>query len=428
MEIKDIYSLIEGRTVTTDTRNINSGDVFFALKGENFDGNVFAGQAIENGAFMAIIDNPRYADLPRTLLVDDTLHTLQQVAAYHREKLGIPILGITGTNGKTTTKELCYAVASKKYSTVATKGNLNNHIGVPLTLLSMNASTEFGIVEMGANHPGEIEFLCNIANPDYGLITNVGEAHIEGFGSKEMIIETKTALYRHIARKNGKVIVNSTDQILMEHAANIEHITYGDKGSLAKGELVQSIPNMVLDLYTQHGHLYIKTNLIGGYNYHNAMAAIAFGRLLGINDEAIAKAIEEYTPGNMRSQLIKSETNTIVLDAYNANPTSMTVAIENFANIRHSDKIVILGEMRELGHREESAHKELVEQVCKCDFKQIILVGRPFECHADKTNNILWFENTETLIEHLKVNKPEKSIIFVKGSRGNRLERIVEHL
>ena len=291
MEIKDIYSLVQGHRVTTDTRNIATGDVFFALKGENFDGNTFAKQAIEAGACMAIIDNPEYAELPRTLLVENTLHTLQQVAAYHRHILGIPIIGITGTNGKTTTKELCHAVLSQKFNTVATKGNLNNHIGVPLTLLSMDSTTQLGIVEMGANHPGEIEFLCNIADPDFGLITNIGEAHIEGFGSKQAIIETKTALYRHVAAKGGKVFVNSTDQLLIEQASGIEQATYGDTGTIAKGQLMQSIPNMVLDLYTPHGHRYIKTNLIGGYNYHNAMAATALGRFFEIDDDKIVAAI-----------------------------------------------------------------------------------------------------------------------------------------
>ncbi len=428
MEISDIYSLLKGHRVTTDTRAVVSGDVFFALKGENFDGNSFAQQAIENGAFMAIIDNPKYASLPRTLLVENVLHTLQQVAAYHRHKLGIPILGITGTNGKTTTKELCHAVISKGVNCVATKGNLNNHIGVPLTLLSMDETTQFGIVEMGANHPGEIEFLCNIADPDYGLITNVGEAHIEGFGSKEMIIETKTALYRHITAKGGKLFVNSSDALLMSKAEKVETYTYGDSGTIAKGELKQSIPNMVLELYTPHGHLYIKTNLIGGYNYHNAMAAIALGRYLRIDDSEIANAIEQYTPGNMRSQLIKSESNTIVLDAYNANPTSMNVAVTNFANIQRDKKVVILGEMRELGHREAEAHAELVNLVLEQNFNKVYFVGKPFENHKDRATNIIWCENTERLIELLKVEKPENSIIFVKGSRGNRLERIVEHL
>lgn len=428
MEIKDIYSLLKGHRVTTDTRNITAGDIFFALKGENFDGNSFAAQAIEGGAYMVIIDNPQYASLPRTLLVDNVLHTLQQVAAYHRHQLGIPILGITGTNGKTTTKELCYTVLSKKYNTVATKGNLNNHIGVPLTLLSMDQTTEFGIVEMGANHPGEIEFLCNIADPDYGLITNVGEAHIEGFGSKEMIIETKTALYRHIAAKGGKLFVNCEDSTLMKKSQGVERHTYGVCGDIAKGTLEQSIPSMVMDLYTTHGHRYVKTKLIGGYNFFNAMAAVAIGKFREIDDETIAQAIEEYTPGNMRSQLIKSDSNTIVLDAYNANPTSMNVAVGNFANMQHPKKIVILGEMRELGHRTQEAHAELVNLLLENNFYKIFLVGKPFETHKDRAENIIWSESTEILIEHLKLNKPENSIIFVKGSRGNRLERIVEHL
>jgi UDP-N-acetylmuramoyl-tripeptide--D-alanyl-D-alanine ligase len=292
----------------------------------------------------------------------------------------------------------------------------------------MDQTTEFGIVEMGANHPGEIEFLCNIADPDYGLITNVGEAHIEGFGSKEMIIETKTALYRHIAAKGGKLFVNCEDSTLMEKSQGVERHTYGVCGDIAKGTLEQSIPSMVMDLYTTHGHRYVKTKLIGGYNFFNAMAAVAIGKFREIDDETIAQAIEEYTPGNMRSQLIKSDSNTIVLDAYNANPTSMNVAVGNFANMQHPKKIVILGEMRELGHRTQEAHAELVNLLLENNFYKIFLVGKPFETHKDRAENIIWSESTEILIEHLKLNKPENSIIFVKGSRGNRLERIVEHL
>ena len=245
---------------------------------------------------------------------------------------------------------------------------------------------------------------------------------------REMIIETKTALYRHVAAKQGKLFVNSSDELLMRKSAQIERETYGDTGTIAKGELVQSIPNMVLDLHSPHGHRYIKTKLIGGYNYHNAMAAIALGKFLDIDDETIAQAIEEYTPGNMRSQLIKSKSNTIILDAYNANPTSMTVAVTNFANMQHPNKIVILGEMRELGHREAEAHAELVNLVLEQNFSKIYFVGKPFENHKDRATNIIWTQNTEGLIELLKEEKPENSIIFVKGSRGNRLERIVEHL
>ncbi len=475
MILDAIYEKVKGHRITTDSRNVCEGDIFVALRGENFDGNDFVEAALKSGAAYAIAEkrcNSGKADSlegsgsgskdgnvnhsggskgaqesacsgagfsgsessgskildERVILVENSLETLQQLASLHRHKLNIPILGITGTNGKTTTKELCHAVVAKKYRTVATEGNLNNHIGVPLTLLSMDETTEFGIVEMGANHPGEIAALCKIADPDYGLITNIGEGHIEGFGTKENIIETKSALYRHVAAKRGTLFVNSDDPLLMRLSSGIERKTYGEKGDTAIGKIAQSIPYLVADIDSPHGHIYFKTKLVGGYNFDNVMAATAVGLSLGIDIEKIKEGVEEYRPGNMRSQLIEHPDNTIILDAYNANPSSMRVSIENFAQIAGDRKVVILGKMGELGHREASAHRELVELVAGSNFERVILIGEPFKEHLPLCKNAEWFESTEALMEALTKMKLKNCLIFVKGSRTNRLERIVEFL
>ncbi len=482
MILDAIYEKVKGHRITTDSRKVCEGDIFVALRGENFDGNDYVEAALKSGASYAIAEkSPSRARSvessgkakslevsgsgskdgnvnnsgssseakdsacsganvsgsknsgsgildERIILVENSLETLQKLASLHRHKLGIPILGITGTNGKTTTKELCHAVVAKKYRTVATEGNLNNHIGVPLTLLSMDETTEFGIVEMGANHPGEIATLCEIADPDYGLITNIGEGHIEGFGTKENIIETKSALYRHIAAKRGTLFVNSDDPLLMRLSSGIERKTYGEKGDTAVGKIAQSIPYLVADIDSPHGHIYFKTKLVGGYNFDNLMAATAVGLSLGIDIEKIKEGVEEYRPGNMRSQLIEHPDNTIILDAYNANPSSMRVSIENFAQIAGDKKVVILGKMGELGHREESAHRELVELVAGGNFERVILIGEPFKPHLPLCKNAEWFESTETLMEALTKMKLKNCLIFVKGSRTNRLERIVEFI
>lgn len=426
--IAEIYKqLVCGHRIETDSRKIIPGDIFIALKGEKFDGNEYALTAIEHGAIAAIIDNPQYKG-EKCILVKDTLKCLQELAHYHRKRLGIPILGITGTNGKTTTKELCHAVLAKKYKTFATQGNFNNHIGVPLTLLSMDETTEFGIVEMGANHPGEIQDLCAIADPDFGLITNIGYAHLEGFGNYENIIITKKALYEHVFAKKGTIFVNASDNLLMQLSEGHDRNTYGVEGHLIEGEIKQTVPYLVYSIITPKGQLYIKTQLVGGYNFDNAMAATAVGIHFGIDPLEIQKAIESYHPSNLRSQLIKSEHNTIILDAYNANPSSMQVAINNFHDMSGEHKILILGEMRELGNASLKAHKALVDLILQGGFEKIFLIGNNFEHCYEKCNFITWFPNTESLTEMLRMNPITESFIFIKGSRGNRLEQIVECL
>lgn len=426
--LSELYTnIIRGHRVTTDSRQVQPGDIFIALKGNNFDGNRYAREALKTGAVLAVIDDPAYQS-EGCELVEDTLTFLQQLARHHRRQLGIPILGITGTNGKTTTKELCQAVLSQKFNTFATQGNFNNHIGVPLTLLSMDETTEFGIVEMGANHPGEIKSLCEIAEPDWGIITNIGHAHLEGFGSYENIIQTKKALYDYIFQKNGKVFVNAGDPLLLQLSEGHDRSTYGIAGELLKGEIKQTIPYLVYALKTLKGDLYIKTHLVGGYNFDNAMAASALGISLGIDPLQIQKALEEYRPSNLRSQLIRTPENTVILDAYNANPSSMKASLTNFCDMPGKHKILILGEMLELGEESENAHREVVALAQQSNPDKIFLVGNNFEHCQDKSNFITWFKDTATLMEELSRQPLTSSFIFIKGSRGNRLERIVEYL
>lgn len=425
--IEKLYPAIRGHRITTDSRQIIRGDIFIALKGENFDGNRYAAAALEQGAALAIIDNADYLS-PGCELVADSLLFLQQLAHYHRQQLHIPILGITGTNGKTTTKELCHAVLSKKFKTFATQGNFNNHIGVPLTLLSMDETIEFGIVEMGANHPGEIKTLCEIADPDFGIITNIGHAHLKGFGSYENIIATKKALYDYLLPKNGPVFVNTGDPLLIQLSRDHKRYTYGQEGDLLKGEIKQTVPYLVYSLKTRKGDLYVKTHLVGGYNFDNAMAASAIGMHFGIDPLDIQTAIENYRPSNLRSQLIRSGRNTIILDAYNANPSSMRASVGNFCEMPGEHKVVILGEMLELGTENAAAHEEIVRLTQQGNFDRIFLIGNNFEHCADKCNFITWFKDTESFMEYLKSHPLNDSFIFIKGSRGNKLERIVEYL
>ena len=427
--IQKVYQIFsEGRHVQIDSRKVQHGDIFIALKGENHNGNTFAMKALEQGASLAVVDEAEYAVNERCILVPDTLLFLQQLAHHHRRQLNIPILGITGTNGKTTTKELCHAVLSKKFRTVATQGNYNNHIGVPLTLLSMDKNTEIGIVEMGANHPGEIQTLCDIAEPNYGIITNIGYAHLEGFESFENIVKTKTALYAAVQTKGGKIFVNASDELLMQHANEHAKITYGPNVCNTNGEIQQSIPYLVYRLKTLKGDLYIKTKLIGGYNMDNALAASAVGQYFEIDPLQIKEAIENYTPSNLRSQLLKTEQNTIVLDAYNANLSSMKVALLNFAEIQHHQKLIIIGEMRELGSFSKEAHTQILDIIAEKHLFNAILVGKNFEELVNKYTFTTYFENTDLLIEYIKNKGIRDCFILIKGSRGNQLERIVEYL
>ena len=353
MKIKEIHQhFLNSSGISTDTRNIKSNSLFFALKGDHFNGNEFAHLAIGKGACKVIIDEKKFMN-DHSILVPNVLKTLQELASFHRTYLNIPIIALTGSNGKTTTKELVNVVLSKKFKTVATSGNFNNHIGVPLTLLNMDKSTELGIVEMGANHPGEIELLCTITKPDYGYITNFGKAHIEGFGSLEGVIKSKSELYQYLRATNKTVFVNDNDKNQKKKSEHIKKFTFGNESQNCAPQLIDSSNELLLSFEG----LTIQSHLIGHYNFNNIAAAITMGSYFGVDRMNIKKAIESYVPSNNRSQIIKKETNTIILDAYNANPTSMMAALKNFIQSSSPNKIVFLGDMFELGVTSEEEHQ-----------------------------------------------------------------------
>jgi UDP-N-acetylmuramoyl-tripeptide--D-alanyl-D-alanine ligase len=424
--MSELYQLFQKYPiVVTDTRKIVSNSIFFALKGANFNGNQFAAQALEKGAAYAVIDEKEYAIDDRFVLVDDVLKALQDLAREHRRALHIPILAITGTNGKTTTKELVNEVLKCKFTTYATQGNLNNHIGVPLTLLAMTQETEFGVVEMGANHPEEIKFLCEIAEPDYGMITNVGKAHLEGFGSFEGVKKTKKELYDYL-QGSGKVFVNCENQHLRGMLNEQETITYGDSEQAdSKAKFLQAEPYLILELRSPIGKLYVKTKLIGAYNFENALAALTVGRYFKIPEVEMKKALEEYTPSNNRSQLQKTEKNVLFLDAYNANPSSMKVAINNFANLKMKNKLLILGDMLELGDDSIKEHQALLDLLEEKELKAVYLVGDIF---TSINRNYKAFKTTDQLLKELKENEIKNHYILIKGSRGIKLEKVIEKL
>ncbi len=429
MEIANLYKLFsQYRIITTDSRNIPANSIFFALKGDNFNGNKFAVDALAKGAALAVIDEPEYAANDRMILVEDVLTSLQKLARFHRDQLKIPVLAITGTNGKTTTKELIAAVLSKKIKVNYTQGNLNNHIGVPLTILSMSPETELGIIEMGANHPGEIKLLCEIANPDFGLVTNMGKAHLEGFGSFEGVIKTKTEMYDFLRIKGGKCFINADNPLLVKQAKDLEQITYGKyDGYFLSGELGTTGYSLVVKALFPKGWLYLKSKLIGDYNFENLLAAACIGKYFEVDPLLIQKALEEYTPSNNRSQLIRKEKNTIIMDAYNANPTSMMMALANFANIQNNQKCVILGDMLELGEASDEEHQKIVDFVELQNFSDIYFVGPEFK-KAIAGNKKKKFDNAELLSNYLKTQPIENKLILIKGSRGIHLEKILEIL
>jgi len=429
MQLSNIYLLFkEHPIVVTDTRKIVPNSIFFALKGDNFNGNKFAMSAVEKGCNYAIIDEKEYAVDNRFVLVEDVLATLQDLAREHRRQLNIPILAITGTNGKTTTKELVHEVLRRKYQTAATIGNLNNHIGVPLTLLSMNVDTEFGIVEMGANHPGEIQQLCEIAEPDYGIITNVGKAHLEGFGSFEGVVKTKKELYDFLFKNGGKVFINADNDYLTEMLNDQESISYGNsENAFSKAKFLQAEPYLVLEIRSAIGKLYIKTKLIGAYNFENVLAAVTIGRYFKIDEIEIKEALEKYVPSNNRSQLKKTEKNILFLDAYNANPTSMKAAIENFAGMSRKNKVIILGDMLELGSDARKEHLDLLQLIQDRQLKSVFLVGDIFT-EVNSNEQFKTFKNTSELIKELDKTGLLNQYILIKGSRGIRLEQVIEKL
>lgn len=403
--------------------------MFFALKGANFNGNHFAASALEMGAAYAIVDEKEYANDSHIIYVDDVLQSLQQLARFHRQKLDLPILAITGTNGKTTTKELTAAVLSEKFKTVFTQGNLNNHIGVPLTLLSMTTETEIGIVEMGANHPGEIATLCEIALPNYGLITNVGKAHLEGFGSFEGVKQTKAELYRHIQHSGGKIFINRANPHLKEMAGATPYIPYTtDKNEPGfQGELIEANPFLVCKMKFPKGWLYIKTRLIGGYNLENAMAAATVGNYFEIDALKIKEALEGYVPANNRSQFIESNCNKLQLDAYNANPSSMQVALDTFQQINRNPKGVILGDMLELGTTSDEEHQKVVDRLAALEPEFVVLVGPRFS-QCQMPDSFKSFRTTGEAKIFLEDTKPSGYYLLIKGSRGMKLESLVEKL
>ena len=446
--IEEIYkTYLQSRTVTTDSRAITPGCLFFAFKGEKFDGNAFAPQALEQGAALCIISDPQYKVDDRCIVVPDVLATLQELATHHRRQLSIPVIGITGTNGKTTTKELVNAVLSRRYRTHATQGNYNNHLGVPLTLLSIPANAEIAIVEMGANHPGEIADLCKIAQPTFGLITNVGRAHLEGFGSFEGVIQTKTALYRHLASVGGTIFVNADNEILMKQLEELNEprptiITYGHDGSCqmlnsqlsilnsTRGHLVGSDPYM--KFYIEEGdNVYsIQSQLLGNYNFDNAMAAAAVGRHFRVELWDIKEAIEQYEPANKRSQYKETARNVLFLDCYNANPSSMKVALDNFEALQRDNKVAMLGNMRELGADSRHEHEAIVQRLLAANLAQVVLVGPEFEfaAHIADTPRLLWFATSDDAKAHFTQHPLTHSTVLLKGSNGTQMWKLEEVL
>ncbi len=424
--IERLYeTYLASRRVTTDSRHITPGCIFFAFRGETFDGNTFAPQALDQGAALCVISDPQYKVDDRCIVVPDVLATLQQLAAHHRRQLSIPFIGITGTNGKTTTKELVHAVLSRRYRTHATAGNHNNHLGVPLTLLSLPADAEIAIIEMGANHPGEIEALCAIADPDFGLITNVGRAHLEGFGSFEGVVRTKTELYRHLAQKQGTAFVNAANDILLRQAADchLSTISYGDTDTAQiRGHLVGSEPYMKYYMEDGDNVYSIQSQLLGNYNFDNAMAASAVGRFFRVDYWDIKEAIEQYTPSNNRSQYKDTGRNALILDCYNANPSSMKVALDNFEALQRDKKVAMLGGMRELGTESQAEHEKIVARLTDRADMRGVLVGPEFQFVQEMASpRLMWFADVVAASNYFEQNPLSGCTILLKGSNGTRM-------
>lgn len=426
MNIDLLYqTYLQSRAVTTDSRAITPGCIFFAFKGEKFDGNAFVPQALEQGAALCVTNNSQYLSNSRCMVVRDVLTTLQELAKCHRRHLTGPVIGITGTNGKTTTKELVHAVLSRRYRTHATTGNHNNHLGVPLTLLAMPADAEVAIVEMGANHPGEIESLCAIADPDFGLITNVGRAHLEGFGSFEGVVRTKTELYRHLSARQGTAFVDASNDILLRQASacHLTTVSYGDADTAqVRGHLVGSDPYMKYYMEDGDNVYSIQSQLLGNYNFANAMAASAVGRFFRVDYWDIKEAIEQYTPANNRSQYKQTANNTLILDCYNANPSSMKVALDNFEALRRGNKVAMLGNMRELGAESQREHQAIVDRLLARPDIHSVLVGSEFAfARANVGSSMLWFATVEEAVRHFAQHPLTGATILLKGSNGTRM-------
>ena len=477
MRISELYSIfLKYPIVTTDSRNCPAGAIFFALKGEKFDGNDYIEQALHNGAAYAVGDRANLPQNNRIIHVDNSLQSLQNLANYHRKQLNPKVIAITGTNGKTTTKELIAAALSTQYPTLFTQGNLNNHIGVPLTLLQLKPEHRYAVIEMGANHKGEIRELCQIADPDYGLITNVGKAHLEGFGSFEGVVRAKTELYDYISEKNGLIFVNIDNPILKERSRNANAVYYGTTTkALIQGRIMESesclemewgifineglskiyhdviarasarsnpfrINN--LDCFTSFAMtknetyeasltqewFRIKTQLAGNYNFENVLAAICVAICMDVKIENLNHAIADYTPANNRSQILKTQRNHLIVDAYNANPSSMQVAFDNFLSLKVSPKMAIIGEMKELGEYSREEHQKLVDRLRESAIDKVILCGENFQNTRLIAPEWKVYQNTQELLDYLKSEKISEYHILIKGSRANQLEKTLEFL
>ena len=427
MNIKNLHQLfLKYSSISTDTRTIKKNDLFFALKGEHFNGNKFANSALKKGAKYAVVDEEEYNINSSYILVDNVLSTLQKLATYHRAFLNLKIIALTGSNGKTTTKELLNCVLQKKYNTVATRGNLNNHIGVPLTLLSMDESTEIGIVEMGANHINEIKFLCRIANPDYGYITNFGKAHLEGFGTIEGVIEGKRELYNHLKQNNKLVFINAEDDLQVKQLNG-----YSNQYSFGSSKNTQvNIECTEVNPFVQirFNDNVINSKLIGNYNFSNISAAIAIGNYFKVSDIDIKYAIETYSPENNRSQIIEKGTNKIILDAYNANPTSMKAALLNFEKQKDKQKIAILGDMFELGGETKKEHQYIIDLTSTMLLDKVVVIGEHFFKTKIVSSKVIAFRSFDDFKEDFDASQIKNTILLIKGSRGMALERVLELL
>lgn len=422
--LEELYSLFQAHSViTTDTRHCPEGSLFFALRGERFDGNAFAQQALQAGCAFAVVDDPAVGGDERLLHVPDVLTTLQQLAALHRRTLGTPIVQITGTNGKTTTKELTAAVLARKFDLLCTQGNFNNHIGVPKTLLQLRPHHQMAVIETGANHPGEIALLTDLVQPECGLITNVGMAHLEGFGSFEGVMRTKGELYDYLRHKpGGFIFLHADNEHLCRMAGSLPAVRYGLPGHdcYTEGEVLDCTPFLRLRFRTQGGAWHeVQTHLIGAYNVANVLAAAAVGAHFGVPDTDIAEALAAYEPTNNRSEWMRTQRNELIVDAYNANPTSMKAALDNFALIAHDHKMAILGEMRELGTASDEAHRAVAAQAASLHCEEVWLVGEAFRAHAAGAR---WFPSVAEVKAALEAEgAPTGRLILVKGSNGTRL-------
>lgn len=415
--------------ICTDTRKIQKNCLFICIKGENFDGNQFAEEAIKKGASYVIVDNQSKENQQNNIFfVDNSILFLQKLATFHRNKFNIPIIGITGSNGKTTSKELIYSVLAEKYNVLATKGNLNNHLGVPFTLLEVSEKHEIAIIEMGANKPGDIQELVEIASPTHGIITNIGKAHLEGFIDFQGVLNTKTELYRNIEQHSGSIIFNSDDEILKDILPKkTQNISYGIKNAFVTGKLHSLSPFVEMSWKSSNYESeIITTKLVGKYNFYNFLAAICFGKILDVPNHLISKAIENYTPTNNRSQIKKTTKNTLILDCYNANPTSMKSAIESFQMNAENNKLLILGDMKELGSESHIEHQKIIDLLEKLHLHAIV-VGDDFT-KIESSNILQKFCNVEECINYLEENPIENHLILLKGSRSVKIELVEKSL